>query len=29
MTSDDAHEALMEPVSAIVDGVRSVLSDSA
>lgn len=25
MTSDDAHEALMEPVSAIVDGVRSVL----
>ena len=25
MTSDDAHEALMEPVSAIVDGLRSVL----
>lgn len=25
MTSDDAHEALMEPVSAIVDGLRAVL----
>jgi len=25
MTSDEAHEALMEPVSAIVDGLRSVL----
>jgi len=25
MTSDDAYEALMEPVSAIVDGLRSVL----